>query len=177
MMDRLFWDEQDGGYFSSAEGDPHLLVRLKEDYDGAEPSANSVAALNLLRLSRMLGDQGAAAKAERIFMLSCRTLDSMPAAVPQLLVALGSSRSGVRQIVIAGSPGATDTKALIAVARKRFHPDQVILLADGGDGQRWLTERIPSIAGMKSVDGKAVLYRCENFTCSAPETDPSQIKM
>ena len=177
MMDRLFWDEQGGGYFSSAEGDPHLLVRLKEDYDGAEPSANSVAALNLLRLSRMLGDQGAAAKAERIFTLSCRTLDSMPAAVPQLLVALGSTRSGGRQIVIAGSPGATDTKALIAVARKGLHPDQVILLADGGDGQRWLAERIPSIAGMKPVNGKAALYRCENFTCSTPETDPSQIKM
>lgn len=176
-MDRLFWDEQDGGYFSSADGDPHLLVRLKEDYDGAEPSANSVAALNLLRLSRMLGDQAAAAKTERIFTLSARTLDAMPAAVPQLLVALGSSRSGGRQIVIAGSPGAPDTEALIAVARKGFHPDQVILLADGGEGQEWLAERILSIAGMKPADGKAALYRCENFTCSAPETDPEKLKM
>jgi len=79
--------------------------------------------------------------------------------------------------VIAGSLSEPDTEALIAVARKGFHPDQVILLADGGKGQRWLAERIPSIAGMKPVDGKAALYRCENFTCSAPETDPEQIKM
>jgi uncharacterized protein YyaL (SSP411 family) len=170
IMDRLFWDEREGGYFSSAEGDPHLLVRLKEDYDGAEPSANSVAALNLLRFSRMLGDEAAAAKAERIFALSGRTLDSMPAAVPQLLVALGSSLSSGRQIVIAGAPGAADTQALIASARKGFHPDQVILLADGGEGQAWLSERVPSLAGMKPVDGKAALYRCENFTCSAPVT-------
>jgi uncharacterized protein YyaL (SSP411 family) len=169
-MDRLFWDEREGGYFSSVEGDPHLLVRLKEDYDGAEPSANSVAALNLLRFSRMLGDEAAAAKAERIFALSGRTLDSMPAAVPQLLVALGSSLSSGRQIVIAGAPGAADTQALIASARKGFHPDQVILLADGGEGQAWLSERVPSLAGMKPVDGKAALYRCENFTCSAPVT-------
>jgi hypothetical protein len=176
-MDRLFWDEQGGGYFSSAEGDPHLLVRLKEDYDGAEPSANSVSALNLLRLTRMLGDEAAAAKAERIFTLFVRTLNSMPAGVPQLLVALGLSRSGGGQIVIAGSPGEPDTEALIAEARKGFHPDQVILLADGGEGQQWLSERIPSIAEMKPVNGKATLYRCEQFTCSAPETDPEQIKM
>jgi uncharacterized protein YyaL (SSP411 family) len=176
-MDRLFWDEQGGGYFSSAEGDPHLLVRLKEDYDGAEPSANSVSALNLLRLTRMLGDEAAAAKAERIFTLFVRTLNSMPAGVPQLLVALGLSRSGGGQIVIAGSPGEPDTEALIAGARKGFHPDQVILLADGGEGQQWLSERIPSIAEMKPVNGKATLYRCEQFTCSAPETDPEQIKM
>lgn len=169
-MDRLFWDRQGGGYFGSAEGDPHLLVRLKEDYDGAEPSANSVAAFNLLRFSRMLGDQGAAAMAEQIFKISGRTLESMPAAVPQLLVALGSSRSYGRQIVIAGSPGAPDTEALIATARKGFHPDQVLLLADGSEGQQWLAERIPSIAGMKPVDGKAALHRCENFTCSAPMT-------
>ena len=170
IMDRLFWDEAEGGYFSSAKGDPHLLVRMKEDYDGAEPSANSVAALNLLRFSRMIGDDDAAKKVERIFALSSRTLDGMPAAVPQLLVALERNLSPVCQIVIAGNPQESDTKALIAEARKGFHPEQVILLADGSEGQAWLSERIPSIAGMKPIDGKAALYRCENFTCSAPLT-------
>ncbi len=170
IMDRLFWDEEGGGYFSSAEGDPHLLVRLKEDYDGAEPSANSVAALNLLRFSRVFGDVDFAKKAERIFALSGRTLEGIPAAVPQLLVALGYSISVGRQIVIAGDPEAPDTKLLIAAARKGFQPDQVILLADGGEGQSWLEGKIPSIAGMKTVDGKATIYRCENFTCSAPVT-------
>jgi uncharacterized protein YyaL (SSP411 family) len=170
IMDRLFWDEQGGGYFSSAEGDPYLLVRMKEDYDGAEPSANSVAALNLLRFSRMLGDDVAAEKAGQIFTLSGSVLEQMPGAVPQLLVALGYSRSSCRQIVIAGNPESADTKALIAEVQKGFHPDQVILLADGGEGQQWLAEKVPSIAGMKPIDGKAVLYRCENFTCSAPLT-------
>lgn len=170
IMDRLFWDEQGGGYFSSAEGDPHLLVRMKEDYDGAEPSANSVAALNLLRFSRMLGDGAATEKASRIFTLSGSVLEQMPGALPQLLVALGYSLSSGRQIVIAGNPESPDTKALIAEAQKGFHPDQVILLADGGEGQQWLAEKVPSIAGMKPIDGKAALYRCENFTCSAPET-------
>ena len=170
IMDRLFWDDEGGGYFSSAEGDPHLLVRMKEEYDGAEPSANSVAALNLLRFSRMLSDSKAEEKAKRIFAFSNRTLEGMPAALPQLLAALQYSQSSGQQVVIAGNPLASDTEALIAWVRKGFHPERVILLADKGAGQPWLSERIPFIAGMKPVEGKAALYRCENFTCSAPLT-------
>ena len=178
-MDRLFWDEKGGGYFSSSEGDPHLLVRLKEDYDGAEPSANSIAALNLLRLSRTLNDDVAAKKAARIYTLSSHTLNGMAAAVPQLLVALGSSLRAARQTVVAGTRGATDTEMLLAAVRKGFHPDQVVILADGGEGQHWLSERVPSFEGMKplTVDGvmKAALYRCENFTCSPPVTEVASL--
>ncbi len=172
IMDRLFWDDAEGGYFGSVAGDPHLLVRMKEDYDGAEPSANSVAALNLSRLSRMLGDASAAAKAERIFAHSSGILASMPSAVPQLLVALGLSAKPSSQIVIAGNPEDPRTQALLVSARWGFHPERVILLADEGPGQEWLAERIPSLAGMKPVAGKPALYRCENFTCAAPVTEP-----
>ena len=118
----------------------------------------------------MLGDGATAEKASRIFTLSGSVLEQMPGALPQLLVALGYSLSSGRQIVIAGNPESPDTKAMITEAQKGFHPDQVILLADGGEGQQWLAEKVPSIAGMKPIDGKAALYRCENFTCSAPET-------
>jgi uncharacterized protein YyaL (SSP411 family) len=176
IMNRLFWDEEGGGYFSSPAGDPHLLLRMKEDYDGAEPSANSVAALNLLRFSRMLGKEHAAQKAERILALSGRTLEGMPAAVPQLLVAIQYSLRPGRQIVVAGDPGAADTQALLSSARRAFHPDQVNLLADGGEGQTWLSEKVPSLADMKPVNGKAALYRCENFTCSAPVTDMENLE-
>ena len=170
-MDRLFWDESAGGYFSSAAGDPHLLVRLKEDYDGAEPSANSVAAMNLLRFSRMLGDEEAAIKADQIVALTSRTLEEMPAVVPQLLVALGCMQRSGRQMVVAGKQGLPDTEALLAKIRKDFHPDQILLLADGGEAQQWLSERVPAIAGMVPINGKVALYRCENFTCSAPVTE------
>lgn len=89
-MNELFWDEEQGGYFSSAKGDRHLLVRMKEDYDGAEPAANSVAASNLLRLSQCsIGRFKTATKmAEQIFQIMTTTLNAMPTAVPQLLVGL-----------------------------------------------------------------------------------------
>ena len=92
-MNELFWDEEQGGYFSSAAGDPHLLMRMKEDYDGAEPAANSVAASNLLRFSKLSSARfrNATEMAEQIFQMMTPTLTSVPTAVPQLLVALYDS--------------------------------------------------------------------------------------
>ena len=164
-MDELFWDDKEGGYFSSASGDPHLLLRLKEEYDGAEPSANSVAALNQLRFSRMLNDVPAREKATAIFNVSALTLEGMPTAVPQLLVALWYSLAPLRQLVIAGEFAWPDTQALVAQARKEFHPEQIIMLAEGDVGQEWLAARNVALSEMKSAEGKAVLYRCENFCC------------
>ena len=51
----LFEDREHGAFFSTAAGDPSLVMRLKEDYDGAEPSGNSVAVRNLLRLAGITG--------------------------------------------------------------------------------------------------------------------------
>ena len=167
-MNELFWDEAQGGYFSSAAGDPYLLLRMKEDYDGAEPSANSVAALNLLRFSRMLNDKDAAKQAEQIFKITASTLEEMPTAVPQLLVALQFSLMPSRQCVIAGELGQPDAISLLAEVRKNFHPEQVFLFADGGEAQAWLASRNQAMAAMKPVDGKATLYRCEDFCCQAP---------
>ena len=49
-MRELFEDRQSGAFYSTAEGDSSLVMRIKEDYDGAEPSGNSVATLNLLQV-------------------------------------------------------------------------------------------------------------------------------
>src|SRR5438046_36988 len=51
-QDRLFFDEKNGGYFSTSGKDRSVFLRMKDDNDGAEPAASSVAALNLLRLSQ-----------------------------------------------------------------------------------------------------------------------------
>ena len=57
-QDELFWDEADAGWFSTTGNDPSVLLRLKEDYDGAEPAASSVSVLNLLTLSHLVsGDE------------------------------------------------------------------------------------------------------------------------
>ena len=84
-QDALFWDETLGAYFSSAAGDPLVPIRIKEDYDGAEPSANSISALNLLRLAHMLQEEKFETRAKQILAASRQALDRVPTAVPKCL--------------------------------------------------------------------------------------------
>ena len=108
-QDALFRDEM-GGYFSSAAGDPLVSVRMKEDYDGAEPSANSISALNLLRFARMLHDEALETRGRQILAASREALDRVPTAVPQMLVALDLALSPPAQAVVAGAREAGDVQ-------------------------------------------------------------------
>ena len=57
QQDELFWDEESGGWFSTDGRDPSVLVRMKEEYDGAEPASSSMSVLNLLWLSHLVEDR------------------------------------------------------------------------------------------------------------------------
>ncbi len=160
-QDALFADTANGGYFANEAGDPLVPVRSKEDYDGAEPSANSISALNLARLGWMHHDDALVARARSVLAAFAPIIENQPTAVPQMLAALDFVLTPPRQLVIAGDRNAPDTRALLTAARKRFRPNQVILHADD-----IATE-------MPTVDGKPALYVCENFTCQAPVTSPS----
>jgi uncharacterized protein YyaL (SSP411 family) len=92
--------------------------------------------------------------------------------MPQMLVALDYSLSKPRQIVIAGKKDALETKALLKEVHRHFLPKTILLLADGGDGQKYLGEKNEAIRAMSLVEGKPAAYVCENFTCKAPVTDP-----
>jgi hypothetical protein len=96
--------------------------------------------------------------------------------MPQMLVALDLSLSKPRQIVIAGARDSADTRALISEVHCHFVPNKVLLLADSGEGQGYLEEKLEALGGMKTIDGKAAVYVCENFTCKAPITDPEKLR-
>ncbi|MET0253771.1 MAG: thioredoxin domain-containing protein [Terrimicrobiaceae bacterium] len=166
-QDALFRDEKGGGYFSSAAGDPLVSVRMKEDYDGAEPSANSISALNLLRLARMLHDASLETRAWQILAATRQALDRVPTAVPQMLVALDLALSAPAQAVVAGAREADDVRKWNDKLHRNFVPRRVLLLADGTS---FLTEKVPILSSMKPLDGQAALYLCENFACQAPQT-------
>jgi uncharacterized protein YyaL (SSP411 family) len=176
QQDALFWDEWGGGYFDTSGADETILLRMKEGYDGAEPSANSVAALNLLRLAQMTDDSVLRDKAERTLAAFGSALRRTPHALPAMLTALEFLLSKPRQIVIAGRPDAKDTRALLAVVRERFAPNQVVLLADGGPGQNWLAQRLAFLRGLAPLGCKATAYVCENSACRTPVTDPAALR-
>lgn len=170
-QDALFWDEKDGGYFSASGNDPSVLLRVKEDYDGAEPSPNSVATLNLLRLAQMTDHAEFRDRAEALFAGVGRRLQSAPSAMPQMLVAFEFHLGKPMQIVIAGNPDAPDTRGMIRAVHERFIPNKILLVADGGAGQKTLALHNAFMAGVTRIDGKATAYVCENYVCRLPATD------
>jgi uncharacterized protein len=170
-QDKLFWDHDEGGYFSTSGEDASILVRMKEMYDGAEPSPNSIAALNLQRLTSFSDTASYAEKPRLIFLQLGRQLTSSPSATPQMLIAIDAHLYKAKQIVIAGDPGKKDTQALLKAIREAYLPHKVVLLADGAEHQDYLAQELAFLKDVRPMDGKATAYVCENFVCQLPTTD------
>ncbi len=175
-MDGLFWDAERGGYFNSAAGDPGIVLRLREDYDGAEPAASSVAAMNLFRLAGMLNVESLRARGLHGVEAFRTQWSRAPQAMPQMLCALALAFEPPRHVVLAGDPQATDFRALAAVLHETLGPRRLLLAADGGAGQAWLAQRAPWLVEMKPLAGRATAYVCEEFACNAPVTDPADLR-
>lgn len=169
-QNELFWDKDNGGYFNTTGQDASVLLRLKDDHDGAEPAANSVAALNLLRLAQMTDDETFRETAARTLSAFAGHLERFPSAMPQMLLAFSFDMTAPKQIVIAGQPGAADTRAMLAVVRGRFRPNKTVMLADGAAGQRRLAELHGFLASLQMLEGQATAYVCENNVCALPVT-------
>jgi len=168
---RLFWDKNDGAFFDTSGEDETILLRTKEDYDGAEPSANSIAVLNLLRLAQMLDKKAWWKMAERTLQVFGSRLQRIPHAMPQMLVAVDFSLEKPQQIIIAGKPEAPDTRAMLRAVHERFLPNKILLLIDGREGQAYLQKHLPFIESLSPRAGKATAYICENYACQLPTTE------
>ncbi len=176
-MDAAFWDDAAGGYFNSRAGAADVIVRMKDDYDGAEPAPSSMAALNLVRLDWMLGGSGSyRGKARRTLEAFRRQWSRTPHALPQMLGALELYLEPPRTVVLAGDPGAEDFRALAAVLHERLGPRRAVLCADGGAGQAWLAQHAAYLAVMKPRDGRATAHVCENYACRQPVTAPEDLR-
>lgn len=153
-----FEDREQGGFFSTVDGQADLVLRLKDDYDGAEPSGNSAMALALLRLAKMAGNEELGRSAARTLEAFAARLEASPTAAPQMLVARMFAEGPPMEIVLAGPRD----PAMEAAIHWRFLPNSVVMRAE------------ESPVGMPAIDGKPTAYVCENFACQLPvtETDP-----
>jgi uncharacterized protein len=174
QMNALFADPK-GGYFSTEEGAIDILFRMKEDHDGAEPSANSVAAMNLARLGRIFDRKELQHAAARLLGAFHSALERMPAALPQMLAALDATLTEPVQIVLAGKRDLPETAEFLRLIWNRYLPNKVVLLADGGAGQDWLVQHVEALRLMAPVRGRTAVYVCRNFTCELPVTEPDQL--
>jgi uncharacterized protein YyaL (SSP411 family) len=165
-----FWDAKEGGYFFAPTTSDAWSDRGKDAYDGALPSGNSVAAVDLLSLARLTGDASYAERAERIFKAFAKLVERRPSAFTQMMIALELASSPPLDVVIAGRADASDTAAMLASLRARWLPNAFVLLRPDGDDPA-IARIAPFTKDQKSDGGRARAYVCRNFACERPIDD------
>jgi uncharacterized protein YyaL (SSP411 family) len=159
-----------GGFYLTADDDEALFARDRPAYDGAEPSGNSVAAMNLLRLAEFRSDERVRRLAEKVlaaFAPQLRSGDSMPAMLSALDYALDQP---LEVVVVAPAAGAA--AALEEAQRRVFVPNRIYVLATEGDDLAAQSRAVPLLEGKRARGGKATAYVCRGKTCDLPTSDP-----
>jgi hypothetical protein len=176
-MIRLFWDEEHGGFFFTALDAEKLIARQKEIYDGAIPSGNSVAALDLLRVGRLTMEKDFERRAEQLFSAFSPFLSRSPESHPQMLIALDFALGPSREIVLAGEEKAPETGNFLRAVYSRFLPNKVVMLHPGeGEGKEAIEALAPFIKNQLPRRGKPAAYVCENYVCRFPVTRVSELE-
>jgi uncharacterized protein YyaL (SSP411 family) len=175
-QDALFWDETEGGWFSTTGRDPSVLLRLKEDYDGAEPAAGSIAVLNLLTLDHLIGGGQYVEKAERVLARFGPKIGAAARVVPMMLAGLSAWHAEHAQIVVVGDREAGDAQALLREVARVYRPFAVVLPVAPGAHQQVLAPLLPWVEAMRTDGDRATAYVCRDFACRQPVTDPAHLE-
>jgi uncharacterized protein YyaL (SSP411 family) len=166
-QDALFWDTE-GGWFSTTGQDHSVLLRLKEDYDGAEPAASSVGVLNLMLLSHLAPDEQLRGRIDRTLRMFGGRASASGRTVPMALAALSTYHAGVAQIVMVGSDEESLT-SLRSVVRRRYHPTALLVPITDAHAAG-IAMVLPWTEAMTARGGKAAAYVCRDFSCLEPAT-------
>ena len=168
---RLFLDQEAGGFFTTGADAEQLVTRPKDVFDNAIPSANSVMALELLRLSHITGDASYERHAVACVRLVLDTVQRAPTGFGHLLGAVDFYSGTPLEIVVIGDSSRDDTRSLVETVRRRFIPNKVLIVSDESrDGAE-----LPLLEGRDKRDGRATAYVCRNGTCNMPVTTPDAL--
>ncbi len=166
-----FWDDEGGAFYFTADDAEELLARQKDIYDGAIPSGNSVAALNLLRLGRITAETNFEEKAVKIGRAFSKAVTQSPSAYTQLMVAVDFAIGPSYEVVIAGNSGAEDTNAMVRALRTHFLPNKIVLFRPAERESPDIIRLAEYTKYLSSIDGKATAYVCLNYHCRLPTSD------
>jgi uncharacterized protein YyaL (SSP411 family) len=175
QMIALFWDETACGFFSTPHDGERLLARRKELYDGALPSANSVALLNLLRLGDALARPDLAELASSLASAFSGAVAAHPSAYTMFLSALDYALGPSVEIVVVGRPQDQEARALLGAVRSSFVPNKVVLQRPIHDAQEIL-DVVPWLGQHGQVGGRATAYVCLDGACGLPVTDAESLR-
>lgn len=175
-MLRYFWDDTNGGFFLYGSDSESLISRPKELYDGALPSGNSVAAMNLIRLSRITGGSTLEEYADRQFKAFGAMVGENPSSYTHFMMAAMFAVYPGKEVVIAGEKEQADTRQMINTLSSSFLPNTVSILASKDAKGQGLEKIVPFIQNQSMIEGKSTAYVCENFSCNAPVTNPGELE-
>lgn len=167
MVER-FYDTVEGGFWQSPPGTQNLIIPIKEDYDGAEPSGNSLAIQGLLRLAALTGRSSFRHVVEKTLQLFAYRFHHLPEALPCMLLGLEFYLHEPHRVVIAGDPASIRTRDLLRAAHAVYKPDTIVLGTQGPveDFARTLP----------SHQGEPVAYFCTGTSCQEPTSDPKRLR-
>jgi len=165
---RLFFDDEGGGFFTTGSDAEQLVVRLKDIFDDATPSANSMAANGLLRLAALTGETRYVEPALTVLRMIAPAAASHPNGFAHLLGAIERFVSSPLEIAIVGNPDDDRTNALRHEVAGRLLPAAVTLTGSSND-------RSPLLAGREARDGVPTAYVCEHYACRQPVTEPREL--
>ncbi|XP_027116948.2 uncharacterized protein [Coffea arabica] len=184
-QDEVFLDKDVGGYFNTPGEDPSILLRVKEDHDGAEPSGNSVSAINLIRLASIVSGSRSdnyRRNAERLLAVFEKRLKDAAVAVPLLCCAADMvSVPSRKQVVVVANKASGEFDSMLAAAHASYSPNETVIHIDPTDEEEigfWedTNSNIALMAKNNFSSDKVVALVCQNFTCSPPVSDPKSLE-
>lgn len=170
-MNALFWDQENGGFFFTGSDAEELLIRDKEVYDGAMPSGNSVAAVQLLRLASLVGDETLRQQVEIMYTTFSKALSSYGSGHSLFLQSVLLAESPKKEFVIVGEDN-EERRNLIKRVQGTFSPNNSVLVAASSDEFAGIAD---FAVHHKMIDNKMTVYICENYACEQPLTDMNEI--
>ena len=168
-----FWDQKNGGFLFTSDQGEKLLVRYREFRDGAIPSGNSVAFLNLIRLARMTGNTQYEEKAAALAKAFSSNLEGTPSRNTMFLSALDFFTGPSYEIVIVGNQSSKETGNILHAMRTKFLPNKAVLLKKANDTS--LGSLASFTKNMKAIDNKTTAYICRDFVCNKPATNVDEV--
>ncbi len=170
-LDRHYWDGEGGGYYMTSDDHETLIAREKPAYDGAEPSGNSIALENLLRLHELTTDDRFRQRADALLQAFAGQLRRYPASLTEMLVALEFRLAQPKEIVIV-TPGAREQAgAFLDLLRRRWLPQRVLVVAQQGADLERQAKLVPLLQGKVALQGKPTAYVCQAGVCKLPVTE------
>ena len=170
-QERLFLDEEGGGYYLTGSDAEELLFRPKESYDGATPAGNSISALNLLKLARLTGDERWERKAEQQLLAFRNVLEEHPSGYTAFLQALQFALHPSQELILAGSLDAIQLTEMRQIFFSTFRPYASLLYQEGS-----LAEIVSWLEDYPLETGRVTAYLCQNNTCQRPVQQIEEFK-